>query len=135
VLSGVETRGDSVVVLGSENWLEQTAVDVEKYQTLNVIMAAPNASVETNRYYQAFFKKFIKVHGKLPGTYARMGYEFMLFVGGQFKEGGVYFQDNLNKKSFIPGHLVQGYNFQLSRDNQYMSFVNFKRGKVTYVIK
>jgi hypothetical protein len=135
VLSGVETRGDSVVVLGSENWLEQSAVDVEKYQTLNVVLAAPNATVETNRFYKAFFKKFVKVHGKIPGTYARMGYEFMLFIGNQMKESGVYFQDGLNKKSFIPGYLVQGYNFQLSRDNQYISFVNFKKGKVAYVIK
>lgn len=135
VLSGVETRGDSVLVLGSENWLEQPAVDVEKYQTLGVILAAPNAAVETNRYYRAFFKKFINTHGRLPGNYARTGYEFMLFAGNQFKEGGVYFQDNLNKKSFIPGSLVQGYNFQLSRDNQHISFVNFKRGKITYVTK
>jgi tetratricopeptide (TPR) repeat protein len=135
VLSGIETRGDSVLVLGSENWLEQSAVDVEKYHTLGVILAAPNATLETNRHYQAFFKKFVKVHGKIPGTYARMGYEFMLLMGNQMKENGVYFQDGLNKKSFIPGYLVQGYNFQLSRDNQYISFVNFKRGKIAYISK
>ncbi|RAW00731.1 ABC transporter substrate-binding protein [Pseudochryseolinea flava] len=135
VLSGVETRGDSVVVVGSENWLDQPAVDIEKFQTLGVILTSPNAAIETNRYYQAFFKKFVKTHGKLPNTYVRIGYEFMLFAGYQFRDGGVYFQDNLNKKSFFPGSLVQGYNFQLSRDNQYLSFVNFKRGKIAYVVK
>jgi tetratricopeptide (TPR) repeat protein len=133
VLSGIETRGDSVVVLGTEGWLEQPVVDIEKFQTLPVILAAPNATLEGNRHYQAFFKKFISVHGKVPGFYAKIGYEFMLFAGHQLKDHGVYFQEGLNKQAFVPGYLVQGYNFQFTRDNQFVPFEHFKNGRVELV--
>lgn len=133
VLSGIETRGDSVVVVGTENWLEQPVVDIEKFQMLPVILSAPNATLEGNRYYQAFFRKFINEHGKVPGFYAKIGYEFMLFTGHLLKDHGVYFQEGLSKQAFIPGYLVQGYNFQFSRDNQYVPFEHFKHGKVGLV--
>jgi hypothetical protein len=133
VLSGIETRGDSILVVGSENWLEQTAVDVEKFHTLPVVVAGPNATLGTNKMYPLFFKKFIKVHGRVPNTYAKIGYEFMLLMGRQLKENGVYFQEGMNNRAFIPGYLVQGYNFQLSHDNQFVPFVHYKYGKITLV--
>jgi hypothetical protein len=133
VLSGVETRGDSVLIVGSENWLEQSAVDVEKFHQLPVVVSGPNMTTGTNRAYAAFFRKFIKVHGRVPSTYAKIGFEFMLFLGKQMQENGVYFQEGMNQKPFIPGVLVQGYNFQMSHDNQFVPFVHYKNGKITLV--
>jgi len=130
VLSGVEMRGDTVMVVGSETWLEQTSIDMEKYQTLPIVLAAPNFAAPGNSYRQAFVKKFIRVHGRVPAANARMGYEFMLFAGQQLKKNGVYFQEGMNKETFIPGSLVEGYNFQFARDNQHIPFVRFKKDKV-----
>jgi len=130
VLSGVEMRGDTVLVVGSEAWLEQTSIDMEKYQTLPIVLAAPNFAVPNNPYRQAFVKKFIRVHGRIPSANARMGYEFMLFAGQQLKKNGVYFQEGMNKEASIPGSLVGGYNFQFARDNQHIPFVRFKKDKV-----
>ncbi|HEY3402510.1 MAG TPA: ABC transporter substrate-binding protein [Ohtaekwangia sp.] len=135
VLGAVETRGDSIVVLGSEMWLEQPAVDLEKYQILPVVLAAPNFALFENIHYQAFIKKFSRVHGRVPSTYARMGYEFMLFSGNQLKKNGVYFQEALAKEGVIPGYLTQGYNYQFSRDNHLVPFVRFQKGKATVVGK
>lgn len=135
VLSSVETRKDEVLVLGSENWLDQAVVDAGKYQTLAVILAAPNFSAPENPYFKAFTKKFIRTHGRAPSTYAKYGYEFMLFVGDQLKKGGVYFQDTLNATNFIPGHLTEGYNFQFSHDNQLIPFVRFVDGKMVVIEK
>lgn len=135
VLNGVETRGDTVLVLGSENWLDQTSIDMEKYQTLPVVLAAPNFTRTDNPYYRAFVKKFIRTHGRMPSAYAKMGYEFMLFAGKQLKKSGVYFQEGMNQEQFIPGQLVEGYNFQLSRDNQHIPFVRFKKDKVLIIDK
>ncbi len=135
VLSSVETRKDSVLVLGSENWLDQAVIDAGKYQTLKVVLTAPNFSSSENRYLKAFTKKFIKTHGRAPSTYARYGYEFMLFIGNQLKKNGVYFQDALNATNFIPGYLVEGYNFQFSHDNQLIPFVRYKNGKMVVIEK
>ncbi|HOX83615.1 MAG TPA: ABC transporter substrate-binding protein [Chryseolinea sp.] len=135
VLSSIETRKDSVIVLGSEAWLDQAVVDAGKYQTLPVVLASPNFSSSDNAYLKAFTKKFVKTHGRAPTTYAKYGYEFMLFVGHQLKKNGVYFQEGLSATNFIPGYLTEGYNFQFSRDNQLIPFVRFKNGKRVVIEK
>lgn len=135
VVSGVETRGDSVVVLGSETWLEQSALNLDKYQTLRIVLAAPNFSLKDNVYVQAFIKRYVKSHGRAPSQYAKMGYEFMLFAGTQLKKNGAYFQEAMSKETFIPGTLIKGYNYQFSRINQVVPFIRFKDGKATVVGK
>ncbi len=135
VLSSIETRKDSVIVLGSENWLDQAVVDAGKYQTLPVVLTSPNFSSSDNPYLKAFTKKFIKTHGRAPSTYAKYGYEFMLFIGERLKKDGVYFQDGLNATNFIKGHLIEGYNFQFSHDNQLIPFVRYKNGKMVVIEK
>ncbi|HEY8935134.1 MAG TPA: hypothetical protein VIM65_07935 [Cyclobacteriaceae bacterium] len=133
VISSVETRGDSITVLGSENWLENAAF--EKYQRLGIVLSAPNYSSAANANYIAFQKKFIRTHGHVPNNYSRLGYEFMMFAGLQLKKNGVYFQDGLAKESFVPGFLYQGYNFQFTRDNQLVPFVKFVDGELKVVNK
>lgn len=135
VLGGVETRGDSVMVIGSEIWIEQSAVDIDKFQSLKVLLAAPNFSVAQNPHYRAFVKRFLKTHGRPPSNDAKMGYEFMLFAGGQLKKGGVYFQEEMSKQGFIPGTLVEGYHYPHVRANQLVPFVRFKNGKGMIVDK
>lgn len=133
VISSVETRRDSIVVVGSESWLDQTAVDLEKYQTLNVVFAAPNYTSHSNRFYKAFTKKYIKVHGQAPSAYAKMGFELMMFTGNLLKKRGVYFQDAFDDDKVLPGYLSEGYNYQFSHDNQLVPFVKFEQGELTII--
>ena len=128
VVSSVETRGDSIIVLGSENWLDNAAF--EKYQRLGIVLSAPNYASTSNANYMAFQRKFIRVHGRVPNNYSRLGYEFMIFAGLQLKKNGVYFQDGLAKEAFVPGFLYQGYNFQFTHDNQIVPFVKFVDGEL-----
>jgi tetratricopeptide (TPR) repeat protein len=133
VVSGVETRGDRILVLGQENWLDNSTLDFEKYQTLPIVLAAPNFITANDPDVVAFIKKFIKVHGRVPSLHAKMGYELMLFTGNQLKENGVYFQEALNRKGFFPGVLYQGYNFQFSRSNQFVPFIRYEDDRMKMI--
>jgi hypothetical protein len=133
VVSGIETRGDKIVVLGQENWLDNSTLDFEKYQTLPIVLAAPNFIANNDPELSAFIKKYIHAHGKVPSAYARMGYELMLFTGNQLKENGVYFQEALDRKSFVPGYLYQGYNFQFSRSNQFVPFIRYEDDRMKVI--
>jgi tetratricopeptide (TPR) repeat protein len=126
VVSGVETRGDQVVVVGSENWLDQTVIDFEKYQTLPIVLTSPNYTSPSDPEYKAFVRKYVKEHGRVPSTNAKTGYELMLLMGNQLKDHGVYFQEGFNKQNFIPGYLCEGYNFQFSRNNQLVPFIRYQ---------
>lgn len=140
VISSVETRADSVLIVGSENWLDQSAVDYEKYQTLNIVLTAPNFTAPDNKWYRAFQKKFITKHGRISSTspysnYAKLGYDFMLFVGNALKKHGVYFQEGLKKEKWIPGFLTGGYDFQNSRDNRLVPIIHFEHGSLVTISK
>jgi hypothetical protein len=135
VVSSVETRGDSIQVLGSDAWIDDNAIDLEKYETLRLVLSAPNYASVSKPHYQAFLDKFIQTHGRTPSTTARMGYEFMLFFGNQLKTNGVYFQDGLSKSTAFPGYLGEGFNYQFGRDNQLVPFVRFKNGQITLIEK
>lgn len=138
VISSVETRKDSVTIIGSENWLDQSAVDYSKYESLKIKLFAPNFSADSNPAYLAFQRKFTREHGRNSSAssytnYAKLGYDFMLFAGNTLKKHGVYFQDAISKSRQVPGYLTGGYDFTLSRSNQYVPFIEFKNGKLVEV--
>lgn len=135
VISSIETRGDSILVVGSENWIDDTAVAFEKYQTLGITMTAPNYISPGILYQRDFISKYLKEYGRVPSNLSQLGYELMLFFGNQLKTNGVYFQDGLNKAEFLPGYLSQGFKYQYSRDNQLVPFVKFKEGVLKRVEK
>jgi hypothetical protein len=138
VISSVETRKDSVTIVGSESWLDQTAVDYSKYESLKIVLYAPNFSAENNSAYQNFQRKFVREHGRNSSSapysnYAKIGYDFMLFAGNTLKKHGVYFQDAIQKNKQIPGYLTGGYDFTLGRTNQYVTFIEFRAGKLAEI--
>lgn len=135
VVGAVETRKDSILVIGSENWIEDNAFDLDKYQILGIVLTSPNYTNTHKAAYKQFQKKFITTHGKVPSRVAAMGYEFMLFVGNQLKTNGVYFQDGLSKAGVMPGYLGEGYDYSFSRDNQLIPFISLKDGEFKLIEK
>ena len=133
IISAIETRGDSILVVGSENWIDDTAVAFEKYQTLGVAFTAPNFVSVVSPQRARFISRYLGKYGKVPSKLSQLGYEMMLFYGNQLKKNGVYFQDGLNNAEFIPGYLFHGFNFQFSRDNHHVPFVRFRNGVPTLV--
>jgi len=128
VVSGVETRNDGIVLLGSAQWLDETVVDLEKYESLSLALMAPGYINTDSRLYAQFARRFIKVHGRTPSEYAKTGYEFMLFAGNQLKKNGVFFQEGLSAQGYVPGYISEGFNFQFSRNNQLVPFITLENG-------
>lgn len=133
VISGVETRGDSILVIGSENWIDDTAVPFEKFQTLGVAFTAPNFVSVDNPRQRNFISRYLQKYGHVPSALSQLGYEMMLFFGKQLKTNGVYFQDGLQSAETMPGYLFQGFNFHFTRENQVVPFVKFIDGKLSLI--
>jgi ABC-type branched-subunit amino acid transport system substrate-binding protein len=136
VIASVETRGDSVIVVGSESWLDNTSVDLTKYERLHVMFAAPNFTPLRMPRYVEFRKNFMKVHGSYPAEYRnyyKYGYDFMMFVGQALKKYGVYFQEGLSRDGLQPGFLTRGYKLSPRHDNEAVPFVYFRNGELVAV--
>jgi len=134
VVSSIETRRDQIIVLGSERWINQTSIDLEKFQTLPIVLTAPNLTNPLRPATAAFEKKYIRTHGKSPSDYAAMGYELMLILGNQLKKNGVYFQEAMAKAP-VNGFLTEGVNYQQSRSNVLIPFIKFTDGNIVVIEK
>ncbi|MEJ1239612.1 ABC transporter substrate-binding protein [Chryseolinea sp. T2] len=135
VISGIETRGDQIPVVGSESWLEQHTIDLEKFQNLPITLIAPNYVDAGRPYARAFNRKYVKTHGRVPTNYASTGYELMLFLGNQLKKNGVYFQEAMAKAGAIPGYITEGHNYQAGRSNDLVPFIRFEAGNMKVIDK
>lgn len=133
VISGVDTRGDSTIIVGNESWLNNAAANFATYERLHITMAAPTFTSASNPNYEVFRQEFIRRHGILPTEFSKIGFEFMWFVGHSLKEYGVYFQEGLKGRGFVPGYLFRGYDFSTGQSNQFVPFVHFKEGRVEFV--
>lgn len=132
VTSSLTSRGDSIVVVGSENWIsaENTTVTLENLERIHTLFAASNFTSSKNYLFIDFKKKYLAKHGEYPGLYARLGYEFMWFVGHALKDYGTYFQAGLMEKGFKKGWLYEGYEYASGVDNGYVPFVYFVNGEL-----
>ncbi|MEQ9230138.1 MAG: hypothetical protein RIF46_05600 [Cyclobacteriaceae bacterium] len=133
VISAVDTRGDSIIILGNETWLNNAAANFETYERLHLTMTAPTFTRYSDANYKAFRKEFVRTHGVLPTEFSKIGYEFMWFVGHSLKDHGVYFQEGLSEQPPRPGFLFKGFDFRSSRSNKYLPFIQFKGGEVVFL--
>lgn len=135
VITAVESRADSIKVIGSESWLEDPALDPEKFENLKVILASPNYIETDDRAYRQFFSKFVRKYGRVPSNFARTGFELMMFFGQQLQKNGVFFQQALAAEAVHPGVLYEGFNYQYTRDNSLVPFLTFERGELKLLEK
>jgi len=134
VINSVETRGDSVMVVGQENWLEDNSVELSKFEKIKVGLASSNFSSINSKPYIQFRKKYLQTHGVLPSSYAQKGYEFLMVLGHALKAHGVYFQEGAMKDR-IPGALTLGYHMLPTHDNGIVPFISFKEGRLEPIYK
>ncbi|MBX2917195.1 MAG: amino acid ABC transporter substrate-binding protein [Cyclobacteriaceae bacterium] len=130
VVNGVETRGDSITIIGQESWLTDTSIDYSKFERTQVNLAAPNYRALGSSSYIDFRKKFIQKHGMLPGEYATLGYEVSMMVGQFFHRYGTGFLELMPPGEIIYGHLGSGYQLQATHDNGRFPFIHFKNGAI-----
>ncbi|MBS1680227.1 MAG: amino acid ABC transporter substrate-binding protein [Bacteroidetes bacterium] len=134
VINSVETRGDSVVVIGHERWLEGNSVDLGKFEKIRIIIAAPNYTPLYGKPFLQFRKEYFNRHGILPDTYAQRGFEFMMVMGRALKKYGVHFQQSLQQEG-VPGVLTEGYLMRPTHDNGRIPFVAFSKGRLRVINK
>lgn len=131
VINSVETRRDSIVIMGQEGWLQDTSVDYAKFERTRVTLAAPNFQAINNPTYSAFRKKYISMHGNLPPDYAAIGYEFIMTMGQILAQHGSNFIQSMPEGFAVPGILGNGYVWNQSHSNARVPFINFKGGQLS----
>ncbi len=132
VISAVETRGDSIVVIGSDSWLDHRIINLRTFQNLGVVLTAPNFIDPEQKNYKQFRKKYLSKYGKVPSAHSSAGYELMLFFGDALIQNGNYFQVAWNESdTILPGHLSSGFYYKYSNYNKVVPIIKVVNDKIT----
>lgn len=123
VLSAIETRRDSILVFGSEKWLDIKAIDYDALERLGVAMTAPTFFDYNKEWFRKFRRRYVKIHKIVPSEFAVLGYDIMMFAGTVLNEHGKYFQLALKDEPTLEGFLLTGYNYTIGNDNQVVPIV------------
>lgn len=126
VISAVETRGDSITVIGSADWMELPAINYDSYTRLNAILYAPGYTIQDTLGYEQFRYKYVKRHKKSPSKFVEDGYEVMMLAGHSLYQYGKYFQIGWNEVDYIPGFISLGYDYRKANNNQLVPVISFE---------
>lgn len=130
VINSVETRGDSILVIGQEAWLDDGSVDYTRFERIKIALAAPNFKSLANPAFHDFRKKYMNRHGVLPSEYVGVGYEFIMVMGQMIDRYGVNFLQTLSEGDVVQGSLGSGLSLSGQRDNHMVPFVSLKGGQL-----
>ncbi|WMN10682.1 ABC transporter substrate-binding protein [Marivirga salinae] len=118
VLSALDTRRDSIPVIGFDDWLEMNQISFDQLQRMKVIMVGQNYFDFSSPEVAEFKEDYRKTYNKLPSHFSYDGYETMRYFGEKLIEYGNYYQYGIYKEGFQPGYLYFGFDYTNANDNQ-----------------
>ena len=134
VLTGIDSRPDSIKVIGPSAWLNYKFLSLKILEQRPIYMIAPEYVDYKSDTFKRFKKNYIKEYNTKPNRYSIVGYEFIHFLGKMLNEYGTHFQ-NVADKGFMKGKLMYGFDFEGSQDNQSVPIVEFKGSELKLVNK
>ncbi len=124
-ITALETREDTVALIGKENWLNSQIISYDALERLNAILIAPtHIHVESDayRYFKTIYQEKFNA---LPSKNACIGYETTLLLGKLLSRYGTHFENEFDNK-IIRGGVLSHYKLNRKNDNQYVPLVQFK---------
>ncbi|MEM6524810.1 MAG: hypothetical protein AAGF85_09105 [Bacteroidota bacterium] len=137
VISAVDTRGDSIHVIGPASWLELPVINYEAYNRLGVSLYAPVYQNKSTVQYARFRELYIQKHRVVPSKYANIGFDLMMLLGEGLDKYGQYFQIGWSNEKLLQGCLTVGHRYVFTNDNNIVPILTFEDNglKVSYEIE
>ncbi len=135
VISGVGTRGDSILIIGDESWLHFRSLSLEQWELLDILLIAPGFIASGNPVIEDINQKVIFTYNKPPTRYHYLGYETMHFLGNMLHSYGTHFQVKMSEKGRYPGLLFQGFDYSDGNDNAVVPLIKFENSEFKIVNK
>lgn len=124
IISLTEVRGDSIGIIGYEDWLKFRLVSYNQLERLNVsfihtsFFVGEEAEMVADKIKSQFWTE--------PTQYHFLGYELIMQVGKLLDENGKHFQRGLLTGKDIDGHVMKGMKYGGYRDNQVVPIVTIE---------
>lgn len=129
-ITGLETRGDAIVLVGSERWLDERAISLSGLDRLNTHLIAPTYIDKTGLKYEGLYEICMDSFNTLPTRNFYIGYEVIMTMGKMMNKLGNRFQFDPGINDFVPGELFQGTLYGSENCNQIVPILKFNNSKL-----
>jgi hypothetical protein len=126
VVSAMEISGFQIPIFTSSEWLQFPLLTYDQYERREIHFLYPDFVEYNKKIVKNFRKLYFRTYNTLPFTnYAYEGYDLMMLFGNALGKYGNYFSEGLAKQGFIPGYMLSGFNYSISRSNSFVPLVKF----------
>ncbi|MDW3193128.1 MAG: hypothetical protein R8G66_12220 [Cytophagales bacterium] len=132
-ISAIESRPDSIGLLGYGNWIDFKVIDYEQFERLDVELAYPEFINKRSEAYKALYQRAINTYASIPSDFVFFGYESLKYLGMMLHKHGKYFQNGFLREGFYSGTTMSGYEFGINNDNQIVPIISFKNSRLSPV--
>lgn len=124
-ITGLETRGDTIMLVGSERWLDEKAISLGGLDRLNSHLIAPTYIDKTRPKFEGLNTISMESFNTYPTRNFYIGYEVIMTVGKMMNKLGNRFQFDPGINDFVAGELFQGTLYGSENSNQIVPILKF----------
>ena len=128
-ISGVETLGDTILIIGNEDWLNFRSVSLEQFERMDIALVAPTFLDIDNPNLEYINETITSNIHRPPTRYHYIGYELMSFIGKMLHKHGTLFQYGFQEEGFVSGRIFTGFNYNGCNDNSIVPIIEFVDGE------
>lgn len=132
-ITGLETRRDTIGLVGLEKWLEQRSISLASLDLLNAYIIAPTFIDKNNPKYESINERYIETFNTYPQSNFYTGYDAIITMGKLMKQSGNLFQFTKGVSNYIPGEILQGLSFGNENCNQVVPIVQFEDAELKLI--
>lgn len=132
-ITGLETRGDTIALLGFDRWLDQRAVSIGGLNRLHTLLIAPTYLDKSKNKLEGLNSFYMETFNAYPTRYFYIGYEVMMTSGKMMNKMGNLFQFDPGINDFIPGEIFQGALYGSKNSNQIVPIIKFEDSELIVV--
>jgi hypothetical protein len=132
-ITALETRGDSVMLVGLDDWLGSSVITIEALERLNAHLIAPLYVDKRSEAYDKLREFYMQEYLRPPDDYTLIGYDLMIITGRLLHRYGDHFQFEPGAQKYQPGTYTGGFMLGDSNTNQYVQIIKFDDSELIVV--
>ena len=132
-ITGLETRGDTIALLGSERWLDERVISVGGMDRLNTMLMAPTYLHKNRQKFEGLNSIYMETFNGYPSRYFYIGYEVMMSIGKMMGSMGNLFQFDPGINDFVDGEIFSGVLYGSENCNQVVPIIQFDRSELVVI--
>lgn len=132
-ISSVVMAENKVPVIGSEEWLDISAITYDQLEDFEEYLIAPGYIDPESENLHDFKDRYRREFYDIPNKYTYTGYDLMMYIGYMLDRYGVYFQEFYSQKDDINSMLYAGYDYFSANDNQVVPIIKYEDARLRLV--